>query len=174
MATAVLNSSAQTSANTADGTALLRIRQNAIVQRMVAAYGNGLPADFTLVFHNDLRYTKRGGELSEQCYCGLVPKFNGVEHLELAMFQWDLLAEDIPTYKTSGKETIFDQFFTPADALHKFARDTASTDKTVQAWMEGIRDHFVAANHKFVDVTYMGKNKFDKPYVVHILGIDAK
>lgn len=171
MATIIINSAAQNSVNNANGEEKLRLFANATTTRMVAAYGTGLPDDFSLIYHEDLRYVKKDGSESDKCYCGLVPKFGGVEHMELAMLQWDLLISDIPSFNTDGT---FKEFFTPGDELHTFARETADATKSIKEWLQGIANHFDAKSYKFVAVSYVGKNKYDKVYTVSLLGIDHK
>ena len=85
MATVVVNSDANvTSAN---GSANMNLRNAMAITNIVTAYPDSLPTDFKLVFHDNLRYMKRDKSFSENCYCGLVPFFNGKEHLEFAMLQ---------------------------------------------------------------------------------------
>ena len=171
MATIIINSAAQKAADTADSSEKMRLRMGATVANLVAAYGTGLPDDFVLVVHNDLRYIKKDGEPSDKCYCGLVPKFGGVEHMELAMLQWDLLSSDVPSFNTDGS---FKEFFTPGDELHRFARETADANKTIGEWLQGIADHFDPKLYKFVAVSYVGKNQYNRVYTVSLLGIDPK
>lgn len=169
MATVVVNSDANvTSAN---GSANMNLRSAMAITNIVTAYPGSLPADFKLVFHDNLRYMKRDKSFSENCYCGLVPFFNGKEHLEFAMLQWDLLVSDIATFNAKGE---FVGFVTPNDELHTFAAATASADTTIKDWMEGVANHFNnVADYKFTKLDYMCKYE-ERLYTKSLLGIIKK
>ena len=137
MATVILNNDAKV--QVANGSNNMSLRNAMAITNIITAYPDKLPDDFKLVFHNDLRYMKRDKSFSENCYCGLVPFFNGKEHLEFAMLQWDLLIDDIATFDAKGE---FVAFSTPNDELHTYARRTASADVTVENWMQGIAKNF--------------------------------
>lgn len=169
MATVIVNSDANvTSAN---GSANMNLRNAMAITNLLTAYPDKLPDDFKLVFHNDLRYMKRDKSFSDNCYCGLVPFFNGKEHLEFAMLQWDLLTDDIATFNAKCE---FVSFSTPNDELHTYARSTASADTTVKDWMEGVANHFNnIADYKFTKLDYMCKYE-NRPYTKSLLGIVKK
>ena len=169
MATVIVNNDANIQA--AKGSNNMSLRNAMAITNIVTAYPDSLPADFKLVFHNDLRYMKRDKSFSENCYCGLVPFFNGKEHLEFAMLQWDLLTDDIATFTPKGE---FDTFVTPNDELHTYARSTASADVTVEAWMQGIAKQFTnVADYKFTKLDYMCKYE-TRLYTKSLLGIVKK
>lgn len=168
MATVIVNNDANVTA--ANGSNNMSLRNAMAITNLLTAYPDKLPDDFKLVFHNDLRYMKRDKSFSDNCYCGLVPFFNGKEHLEFAMLQWDLLTDDIATFTPKGE---FDAFVTPNDELHTFARSTASADITVEAWMQGIAKHFNVADYKFIKLDYMCKYE-TRLYTKSLLGIAKK
>lgn len=169
MATVIVNNDANVQA--ANGSSNMNLRNAMAITNIITAYPDTLPADFKLVFHDDLRYMKRDKSFSENCYCGLVPFFNGKEHLEFAMLQWDLLTDDIATFNSKGE---FVTFSTPNDELHTYARSTASADITVKDWMEGIAKNFNnVANYKFTKLDYMCKYE-ERFYTKSLLGIIKK
>ena len=168
MATVIVNNDANVQA--ANGSNNMSLRNAMAITNIITAYPDKLPDDFKLVFHNDLRYMKRDKSFSDNCYCGLVPYFNGKEHLEFAMLQWDLLTDDIAIFTPKGE---FDAFVTPNDELHTFARSTASADITVEAWMQGIAKHFNATDYKFTKLDYMCKYE-TRLYTKSLLGIVKK
>lgn len=170
MATVILNNDKDVErANSAEK---LRVRQSTTINNLLVAYPDALPDDFKFVFHDDLRYIRKGGEASDKCYCGLVPFFGGQEHLELALLQWDLLVENIPTFDSKGE---FVKFDAPTDLLHKFARDTASADKEVRAWLNAIIDKFKdVSKYKFVKSEFMSKTTTGRVFPNIILGIVEK
>ena len=166
MATIIFNSDANVAS--ANGSANINLRNAMAITNIVTAYPDALPPDFKLVFHDNLRYMKRDKSFSENCYCGLVPFFNGKEHLEFAMLQWDLLTDDIATFDAKGE---FVAFVTPNDELHTFSRSTASADTTVKEWMKGIANHFAkVADYKFTKLDYMCKYE-TRLYTKSLLGI---
>ena len=169
MATVIVNNDANV--QVANGSNNMSLRNAMAITNIVTAYPDALPADFKLVFHNDLRYMKRDKSFSENCYCGLVPFFNGKEHLEFAMLQWDLLTDDIATFDAKGE---FVAFVTPNDELHTYARSTASADITVENWMQGIAKNFNnVADYKFTKLDYMCKYE-TRLYTKSLLGIVKK
>ena len=169
MATVIVNN--DSNVQVANDSSNMNLRNAMAITNVVTAYPDALPSDFKLVFHNDLRYMKRDKSFSENCYCGLVPFFNGKEHLELAMLQWDLLTDDIATFNSKGE---FVKFSTPNDELHTYARSTASVDITVKDWMEGIAKNFNdIANYKFTKLDYMCKYE-ERLYTKSLLGIIKK
>lgn len=169
MATVMINNDANK--KSADGAQNMHLRNNMAINNLLIAYPDALPADFKLVFHNDLRYQKRDRSWSEDCYCGIIPFYGGKEHMEFAMLQWDLLTEDIAVVDANGD---FEDFATPNDELHTFARNTASADKTIESWFKEIVDHFnTVANWKFVKLSYNCAYESRK-YTKTILGIVAK
>lgn len=170
MATVILNNDKDV--ERADSAKKLRVRQSTTINNLLVAYPDALPDDFKFVFHDDLRYIRKGGEASDKCYCGLVPFFGGQEHLELALLQWDLLVENIPTFDSKGE---FVKFDAPTDLLHKFARDTASADKEVRAWLNDIIDKFKdVSKYKFVKSEFMSKTTTGRVFPNIILGIVEK
>ena len=169
MATIILNNDANV--QTANGSNNMTIRNTMAITNLLAAYPDSLPTDFKLVFHNDLRYMKRDKSFSTDCYCGLVPFFNGKEHLEFAMLQWDLLVADIATFNMKGE---FEAFVTPNDELHTFAASSASADIAIETWLKRIADHFNAvAQYKFTKLDYMCKYE-TRLYTRSLLGIVKK
>lgn len=169
MATVIVNNDANVTP--ANGSANMNLRNAMAITNLLTAYPDKLPDDFKLVFHNDLRYMKRDKSFSDNCYCGLVPAFNGKEHLEFAMLQWDLLTDDIATFDAKGE---FVNFSTPNDELHSFARSTASADTTVKDWMEGIAKNFAnVGEYKFTKLDYMCKYE-TRLYTKSLLGIVKK
>ena len=169
MATVIVNNDSKV--QVANGSNNMSLRNAMAITNIITAYPDALPADFKLVFHNDLRYMKRDKSFSDNCYCGLVPFFNGKEHLEFAMLQWDLLADDIATFNAKGE---FVTFSTPNDELHTYARSTASADVTVENWMEGIAKNFTnVADYKFTKLDYMCKYE-TRLYTKSLLGIIKK
>lgn len=169
MATIIVNSDANVTA--ANGSNNMSLRNAMAITNLLTAYPDKLPDDFKLVFHNDLRYMKRDKSFSDNCYCGLVPYFNGKEHLEFAMLQWDLLTDDIAEFNAKGE---FINFSTPNDELHTFARSSASTDITVEAWMRSIVNHFAAVGeYKFTKLDYLCKYE-SRLYTKSLLGIVKK
>ena len=137
MATVIVNNDSKV--EVANGNENMRLRNSMSIDNLLVAFPDKLPDDFMLKFHNDLRYQRNRTEWSDKCYCGLVPFYNGAEHIEFAMLQWDLLVEDIATVNANGE---FAGFVTPNDELHTYARSTASADITIEAWMQGIAKHF--------------------------------
>ena len=137
MATVIVNNDSNVQA--ANGSNNMSLRNAMAITNIVTAYPDSLPTDFKLVFHDNLRYMKRDKSFSENCYCGLVPFFNGKEHLEFAMLQWDLLTDDIATFDAKGE---FVAFSTPNDELHSYARSTASAHTPVKAWREAVANPF--------------------------------
>lgn len=169
MATVIVNSDANVTA--ANGSNNMSLRNAMAITNLLTAYPDKLPDDFKLVFHNDLRYKKRDKSFSDNCYCGLVPYFNGKEHLEFAMLQWDLLTDDIAEFNAKGE---FMNFSTPNDELHTFARSSASADITVEAWMRSIVNHFAAVGeYKFTKLDYLCKYE-SRLYTKSLLGIVKK
>ena len=169
MATVIVNNDANV--QVANGGENMRLRSSMSIDNLLVAFPDSLPTDFMLKFHNDLRYMKRDKSFSENCYCGLVPYFNGKEHLEFAMLQWDLLTDDIATFDAKGE---FVAFVTPNDELHTFSRSTASADTTVKDWMEGVANHFNnVADYKFTKLDYMCKYE-ERLYTKSLLGIVKK
>nr|DAT29336.1 MAG TPA: hypothetical protein [Caudoviricetes sp.] len=169
MATVIVNN--DSNVQVANGSSNMSLRNAMAITNIVTAYPDKMPDDFKLVFHNDLRYMKRDKSFSENCYCGLVPYFNGKEHLEFAMLQWDLLTDDIATFDAKGE---FVAFVTPNDELHTFSRSTASADTTVKDWMEGVANHFNnVADYKFTKLDYMCKYE-ERLYTKSLLGIVKK
>lgn len=169
MATVIVNSDANVTA--ANGSNNMSLHNAMAITNLLTAYPDKLPDDFKLVFHNDLRYMKRDKSFSDNCYCGLVPYFNGKEHLEFAMLQWDLLTDDIAEFNAKGE---FMNFSTPNDELHTFARSSASTDITVEAWMRSIVNHFAAVGeYKFTKLDYLCKYE-SRLYTKSLLGIVKK
>lgn len=100
MATVIVNN--DSNVQVANGSNNMSLRNAMAITNLLTAYPDKMPDDFKLVFHNDLRYMKRDKSFSDNCYCGLVPFFNGKEHLEFAMLQWDLLTDDIATSTQRG------------------------------------------------------------------------
>ena len=170
MATVIVNSDANV--QVANGGENMRLRSSMSIDNLLVAFPDNLPTDFMLKFRNDLRYMKRDKSISDNCYCGLVPFYNGVEHIEFAMLQWDLLVEDIATVNANGE---FVGFVTPNDDLHTFARSTASADKTIEAWMQGIAKHFNdnVKDCKFTKLSYLCKYE-SRLYTRVLLGIIKK
>lgn len=170
MATVIVNNDANV--QVANGGENMRLRNSMSIDNLLVAFPDSLPADFMLKFHNDLRYQRNRTEWSDKCYCGLVPFYNGVEHIEFAMLQWDLLVEDIATVNANGE---FAGFVTPNDELHTYARSTASADITIEAWMQGIAKHFNdnAKNYKFTKLSYLCKYE-ERLYTRVLLGIIKK
>lgn len=166
MATVIVNNDSNIQA--ANGSNNMSLRNATAITNLITAYPNGMPDDFKLVFHNDLRYMKRDRSLSEGCYCGLVPFFNGKEHLEFAQLQWDLLVSDIATFDSRGE---FVEFVTPSDELHAFAAATASAEITIEDWMRGVANHFNnTGEYKFTRLDYMCKYE-ERLYTKSLLGI---
>lgn len=170
MATVIVNNDANV--QVANGSNNMSLRNAMAITNIITAYPDKLPDDFKLVFHNDLRYMKRDKSFSKDCYCGLVPFFNGKEHLEFAMLQWDLLVSDIATFNSKGE---FAAFVTPNDELHAFAAATASADITIEAWLQGVAKHFNdnAKDYKFTKLDYMCKYE-TRLYTKSLLGIVKK
>lgn len=170
MATVIVNNDSNVQA--ANGNENMRLRNSMSIDNLLVAFPDKLPDDFMLKFHNDLRYQRNRTEWSDKCYCGLVPFYNGAEHMEFAMLQWDLLVEDIATVNAQGE---FAGFVTPNDELHTYARSTASADITIEAWMQGIAKHFNdnAKNYKFTKMSYLCKYE-SRLYTRVLLGIIKK
>ena len=169
MATVIVNNDANV--QVANGGENMRLRSSMSIDNLLVAFPDSLPTDFMLKFHNDLRYQRNRTEWSDKCYCGLVPFYNGVEHIEFAMLQWDLLVADIATFNAKGE---FVEFVTPNDELHTFAAATASADTTVKDWMEGVANHFNnVADYKFTKLDYMCKYE-GRLYTKSLLGIIKK
>ena len=170
MATVIVNNASDV--KVANGGENMRLRNSMFIDNLLVAFPDSLPSDFTLKFHNDLRYMKRDKSFSKDCYCGLVPFFNGKEHLEFAMLQWDLLVEDIATVNAKGE---FVAFSTPNDELHTYARSTASADITIEAWLQGVAKHFNdnAKDYKFNKLSYLCKYE-SRLYTRVLLGIIKK
>lgn len=170
MATIIVNS--DVNVQVANGGENMRLRNSMSIDNLLVAFPDKLPDDFMLKFHNDLRYQRNRTEWSDKCYCGLVPFYNGVEHIEFAMLQWDLLVEDIATVNTKGE---FVGFVTPNDELHTYARSTASADITIEAWLQGIAKHFNdhAKDYKFTKLSYLCKYE-SRLYTRVLLGIVKK
>lgn len=170
MATVIVNN--DSNVQVANGSNNMSLRNTMAITNLLTAYPDKMPDDFKLVFHNDLRYMKRDKSFSDNCYCGLVPFFNGKEHLEFAMLQWDLLVEDIATVNANGE---FAGFVTPNDELHTYARSTASADITIEAWLQGVAKHFNdnAKDYKFTKLSYLCKYE-SRLYTRVLLGIVKK
>lgn len=170
MATVIVNNDANV--QVANGGENMRLRSSMSIDNLLVAFPDKLPDDFMLKFHNDLRYQRNRTEWSDKCYCGLIPFYNGVEHIEFAMLQWDLLVEDIATVNANGE---FVGFSTPNDELHTYSRSTASADITVEAWMNGIAKHFNdrVNDYKFTKLSYLCKYE-SRLYTRVLLGIVKK
>ena len=170
MATVIVNNDANV--QVANGGENMRLRNSMSIDNLLVAFPNNLPSDFMLKFHNDLRYQRNRTEWSDKCYCGLVPFYNGVEHIEFAMLQWDLLVEDIATVNANGE---FAGFVTPNDELHTYARSTASADITIETWLQGVARHFNAnaKDYKFTKLSYLCKYE-SRLYTRVLLGIVKK
>ena len=170
MATVIVNNDANV--QVANGGENMRLRNSMSIDNLLVAFPDNLPSDFMLKFHNDLRYQRNRTEWSDKCYCGLVPFYNGVEHIEFAMLQWDLLVEDIATVSANGE---FAGFVTPNDELHTYARSTASADITIESWLQGVAKHFNdnAKNYKFTKLSYLCKYE-SRLYTRVLLGIIKK
>ena len=156
------NASAATSTN-------LTIPQAQIAEAMCALYKEKVPSDFALHIHNDLRYVKKDGSLSEKCYWGLVPFFNGAEHLEMVMLQFDLLMHDQVAVNEDGT---FKEFWTPQDALHTYARETADTSIKIDEWLNKIANKFQGDGYKMVLLSYIAKNLKGGIYRKMLWGVD--
>lgn len=170
MATVIVNNDSKV--QVANGGENMRLRNSMSIDNLLVAFPDSLPSDFMLKFHNDLRYQRNRTEWSDKCYCGLVPFYNGVEHIEFAMLQWDLLVEDIATVNTKGE---FAEFVTPNDELHTYARSTASADITIEAWLQGVAKHFNdhVNDYKFTKLSYLCKYE-SRLYTRVLLGIVKK
>ena len=170
MATVIVNN--DTNVKAANGNENMRLRNSMSIDNLLVAFPDNLPTDFMLKFHDDLRYQRNRTEWSDKCYCGLVPFYNGVEHIEFAMLQWDLLVEDIATVNAKGE---FTGFVTPNDELHTYARSTASADKTIVDWLQGIVKHFNdnVKDYKFTKLSYLCKYE-NRLYTRVLLGIIKK
>ena len=170
MATVIVNNDANV--QVANGGENMHLRNSMSIDNLLVAFPDNLPSDFMLKFHNDLRYQRNRTEWSDKCYCGLVPFYNGVEHIEFAMLQWDLLIEDIATVNANGE---FAGFVTPNDELHTYARSTASADITIETWLQGIAKHFNdnAKDYKFTKLSYLCKYE-SRLYTRVLLGIVKK
>lgn len=150
------------SASTADFNAAVR-RSN--VAAIKAA--NGLKATFKVV--NNLEIVKADGTTNGKTYCGLVPVVGNVDRLDLAVTQYDLLAENIPTFP-SGDDVVF---ITPQDRLHTAARNAWNPGITMQAWLNAIVAAVCPAGAPCTlqSVDYAARNKNGGTYQASILGV---
>lgn len=122
---------------------------------IVAGWGNHLPAGFKATVKDNAHYEKRDGSLSDKAFFALVFEYDGRPLLEISMFQWDLLRDNLSTYKEDGT---FDKFLTPADDLHKFARENASPTMTTKDWFEKVATFFAEPEKiQLVKTNYRGK-----------------
>ena len=139
-----------------------------LAQNFAALGAAGLPDDFKFVVADDLTYIKKNGEKTS--YWGIVPFFGGKEHIELAITQFDLLLDNCPEYNSDGT---LKGFWQPSDALHEFARQTASADKTYKEWLEGIAAKFTTA-YKVVLGSYVAKTLKGAVYNRVVWGLEPK
>lgn len=143
---------------------------NAVVRRSnVAAIkaANGLTCTFAVV--NDLEIVKADGTTNGKTYCGLVPVINGVERRDLALTQYDLLAENIPTFP-AGDDVVF---ITPQDRLHTAARNAWTDGITMQAWLNAIVAAVCpgGAACTLQSIDYAARNKNGGTFQASILGV---
>lgn len=139
-----------------------------LAQNFAALGAAGLPDDFKFIVCNDLTYTKKNGEKTS--YWGLVPFFNGAEHLELAITQFDLLLDNCPEYNYDGT---LKGFWQPSDALHVYARQTASPSITYKDWLDGIAAKF-NKDYKVVLLNYTAKTLKGAVYNRVVWGLEPK
>ena len=139
-----------------------------LAQNFAALGAAGLSDDFKFVVADDLTYVKKNGEKTS--YWGIVPFFGGKEHIELAITQFDLLLDNCPEYNADGT---LKGFWQPSDALHEFARQTASADITYKDWLDGIATKFTK-DYKVVLQSYTAKNLKGSVYNRVVWGLAPK
>lgn len=116
---------------------------------------------------NNFRGTWKTAD-QNKAYAVLIPIIGGVRREDLALFSWDLLAENIPSYP-KGDEVLF---FTPADFLHSEARRLASlSGATYQSVYDGLVSAF-AQGGKVKAIKYSARNKRGGTWQAALLGID--
>lgn len=147
----------------------LRLMNTQLVNNFVAMFATQLTDDFAFKVHDDLEYKKKDGTTST--YWGLVPFFNNAEHWEYAITQFDLLLDNCPEFDAEGH---LKGFWTPNDALHTFARQTATADKTYKEWLQAIADKFKGNAFKAVALSFAAKNIKGAVYRRTIWGLETK
>ena len=116
---------------------MMRLPLEKILDRYIAAgWGTNLPAGFKAVVKNNAHYEKRDGSLSDKAFYALVFEYEDKPLLEISMFQWDLLR----------------------DNLHKFARENASPTMTTEEWFNKVATFFAEPEKiQLVKTNYRGK-----------------
>ena len=142
---------------------------NAVVNRSNAAAikaAHGLQATFNIV--NDIERVKADGTAGKT-YCGLVPVVGGTPRYDLALTQYDLLAENIPSFP-AGDDVVF---FTPDDRLHQAARKAWTPGVTLQAWLQAIVNEVCPAGTPCTlqATSYAARNRNGGTYQNSILGV---
>lgn len=135
---------------------MMRLPLEKILDRYIAnGWGKNLPAGFKAVVKDNARYEKRDGSLSDKAFFALVFEYEDKPLLEISMFQWDLLRDNLSTYKEDGT---FDKFLSPNDDLHKFARENASPTMTTKDWFEKVATFFAEPEKiQLVKTNFRGK-----------------
>lgn len=114
-----------------------------------------LPAGFKATVKDNAHYEKRDGSLSDKAFFALVFEYDGRPLLEISMFQWDILRSNIATYNEDGT---FNEFWTPNDDFHKFARENAKPTITTKDWFEKVATFFAEPEKiQLVKLNYRGR-----------------
>lgn len=114
-----------------------------------------LPANFKAKVVDNAHYEKRDDTLSDKAFYALVFEYNGRELLEISLFQWDILRSNITTY---NEDSTFNEFWTPNDDFHKFARENAKPTMTIKDWFEKVATFFAEPEKiQLVKLNFRGK-----------------
>ena len=114
-----------------------------------------LPANFKAKVVDNAHYEKRDGTLSDKAFFALVFNDGNRDTLEISMFQWDILRSNIATYNENGT---FNEFYSPNDDFHKFARENAKPTMTIKEWFDKIATFFAEPEKiQLVKLTFRGK-----------------
>lgn len=148
----------------------LRLFNSLNIKKLYAAFAEGTPSDFKLVVHDNLEYKKKDG--TTMLLWGLVPFYNGSEHSELAITQFDLLIEDELQYSSKGE--LLPEGFTPNDSLHKMARESATPTTTYKEWLDNLSSKFQGDKFKISLHTYYAKTLKGALYMRYVWGVTEK
>lgn len=114
-----------------------------------------LPANFKVEVVNNAHYEKRDSSLSDKAFYALVFSVDGRKLLEISLFQWDILRGNIATYKEDGT---FNEFYSPNDDFHKFARENAKPTMTIKDWFDKVATFFAEPEKiQLVKLNFRGK-----------------
>ncbi len=134
----------------------LRLPLEKIIDGYIAAgWNKQLPTDFKVRVVDNAHYEKRDGTLSDKAFFALVFSVGGRDLFEISMFQWDILRSNIATYNENGA---FNEFYSPNDDFHKFARENAAPTMTIKDWFDKVATFFAEPEKiQLVKLNFRGK-----------------